>query len=64
MKNIWKILWSTQYWFLIYRWLISLWIITVEARDLGCRDLKTIYQKYSLNQLKYLPNHQGYSHNH
>ncbi len=64
MKNRWKILWSTQYWFLIYRWLISPWVITVEVKDLGCRDLKMIYQKYSLNQQKYLPNHQGYLHNH
>jgi hypothetical protein len=26
MKNKWKILWSTQYWFLIYKWLTSLWV--------------------------------------
>ncbi len=34
------------------------------SEDLGCRDLKMIYQGYPLNQQKYLPSHQGYSHNH
>ncbi len=64
MKNRWKILQSTQYWFWNYKWLMNPWIITTEVRDLGCRDLKMIYQGYQLNQQRYLPNHQGYLHNH
>jgi hypothetical protein len=49
MKNIGKILWSTQYWLLIYRWQTSLWVIIAEVRDLGCRDLKMVCHGYRLN---------------
>lgn len=42
----------------------KLWVITIEMKNLGCRNLKMIYQGFQLTQQKYSTHHQGYSHNH
>jgi hypothetical protein len=31
----------------------KLWVITIEVKNLGCRDLKMIYQGFRLIQQKY-----------
>jgi hypothetical protein len=39
-------------------------VITTEVNNLGCKNLKMIFQGFWLTQQKYSTHHQGYLHNH